>query len=67
MKKVKNSRGRGRHETVATTTSEASEPSQARRSAGRAAAPRKLKYFMDGAWHESKTDKYMAVMNPSTG
>ena len=31
------------------------------------ATPKKLKFFMDGAWHESKTDKYMPVSNSSTG
>ncbi len=30
-------------------------------------APRKLKYFMDGAWHESKTSQYLPVTNSSTG
>lgn len=29
--------------------------------------PRKLKFFMDGAWHESKSDNYMPVTNSSTG
>ena len=28
---------------------------------------RKLRYCVDNEWHESKTTKYMAVMNPSTG
>jgi malonate-semialdehyde dehydrogenase (acetylating) / methylmalonate-semialdehyde dehydrogenase len=27
----------------------------------------KLKYYVDGAWHESKTTKYMDCYNPSTG
>jgi len=31
------------------------------------AAPQKLKYFMDGAWHESKTTNYLPVTNSSTG
>jgi len=31
------------------------------------ATPKKLKFFMDGAWQESKTDKYMPVTNSSTG
>ncbi len=30
-------------------------------------APRKLKYFTDGAWHESKTSQYLPVTNSSTG
>jgi malonate-semialdehyde dehydrogenase (acetylating)/methylmalonate-semialdehyde dehydrogenase len=30
-------------------------------------APRKLKFFMDGAWHESKSGNYMPVSNSSTG
>jgi malonate-semialdehyde dehydrogenase (acetylating)/methylmalonate-semialdehyde dehydrogenase len=30
-------------------------------------SPKRLKFFMDGAWHESKTDKYMPVTNSSTG
>ena len=30
-------------------------------------APKKLKFFMDGAWHESKTTKYLPVTNSSTG
>jgi malonate-semialdehyde dehydrogenase (acetylating)/methylmalonate-semialdehyde dehydrogenase len=30
-------------------------------------APRKLKFFMDGAWHESKSGDYMPVTNSSTG
>ena len=29
--------------------------------------PKKLKFFMDGAWHESKSDNYMPVTNSSTG
>ena len=29
--------------------------------------PQKLKYFMDGAWHESKSGVYMPVTNSSTG
>ena len=29
--------------------------------------PRKLKIFVDGAWCESKTSKYMECFNPSTG
>ncbi len=29
--------------------------------------PRKLKFFMDGAWHESKSGNYMPVTNSSTG
>ncbi len=28
---------------------------------------KRLKYFVDGQWLESKTDKYMPVYNPSTG
>lgn len=28
---------------------------------------KKLKFFCDGKWHESKTDKYMNCFNPSTG
>ncbi len=28
---------------------------------------KKLKYFVDGQWLESKTEKYMDVFNPSTG
>ena len=31
------------------------------------AAPKKLKYFVDGQWLESKTTKYMECFNPSTG
>jgi malonate-semialdehyde dehydrogenase (acetylating)/methylmalonate-semialdehyde dehydrogenase len=31
------------------------------------AAPKKLKYFVDGQWLESKTSKYMECFNPSTG
>ena len=30
-------------------------------------APKKLKFFMDGAWHESKTSKFLPVTNSSTG
>ncbi len=30
-------------------------------------APRKLKFFMDGAWHDSKSGVYMPVTNSSTG
>ncbi len=30
-------------------------------------SPRKLKFFMDGAWHESKSSNYMPVTNSSTG
>ncbi len=68
MKKVKNGRGLGGHETVATSTpaSEASGPGPALGSAA-SAPPRKLKYFMDGAWHESRTNKYLPVSNSSTG
>jgi malonate-semialdehyde dehydrogenase (acetylating)/methylmalonate-semialdehyde dehydrogenase len=29
--------------------------------------PQKLKYFMDGAWHDSKSGIYMPVTNSSTG
>ncbi|HEA65947.1 MAG TPA: aldehyde dehydrogenase family protein, partial [Desulfobacterales bacterium] len=29
--------------------------------------PKKLKYFVDGKWLESKTDEYMECYNPSTG
>ncbi len=29
--------------------------------------PRKLKFFMDGAWHDSKSGNYMPVTNSSTG
>ena len=29
--------------------------------------PRKLGFFMDGAWHESKSGDYMPVTNSSTG
>ena len=29
--------------------------------------PKKLKYYVDGQWLESKTDKYMECFNPSTG
>jgi malonate-semialdehyde dehydrogenase (acetylating)/methylmalonate-semialdehyde dehydrogenase len=29
--------------------------------------PRRLKFFMDGAWHESKSGNYMPVTNSSTG
>ena len=28
---------------------------------------KRLKYFIDGEWVESKTEKYMPVYNPSTG
>ncbi|NLP49090.1 MAG: CoA-acylating methylmalonate-semialdehyde dehydrogenase [Clostridiales bacterium] len=28
---------------------------------------KQLKFYADGAWHESKTSKYMDVYNPSTG
>ena len=28
---------------------------------------KKLKYFVNGEWHESKTDRYMDVYDPSTG
>jgi malonate-semialdehyde dehydrogenase (acetylating)/methylmalonate-semialdehyde dehydrogenase len=28
---------------------------------------KKLQYFVDGKWLESKTDKYMDIFNPSTG
>lgn len=28
---------------------------------------KRLKFFANGKWHESKTDKYMDVFNPSTG
>ena len=28
---------------------------------------KRLKYFVDGQWLESKTEKYMPVYNPSTG
>jgi len=30
-------------------------------------APQKLKFFMDGAWHDSKSGIYMPVTNSSTG
>jgi malonate-semialdehyde dehydrogenase (acetylating)/methylmalonate-semialdehyde dehydrogenase len=30
-------------------------------------APKKLKFFMDGAWHESKTSRYLPITNSSTG
>jgi malonate-semialdehyde dehydrogenase (acetylating)/methylmalonate-semialdehyde dehydrogenase len=30
-------------------------------------APKKLKYFMDGAWQESKTTKLLPITNSSTG
>ncbi len=29
--------------------------------------PQKLKYYVDGQWLESKTEKYMECFNPSTG
>ena len=29
--------------------------------------PKKLKYWVDGSWRESKTTKYMDCYNPSTG
>ncbi len=29
--------------------------------------PEKLKYYVDGQWRESKTEKYMECFNPSTG
>lgn len=29
--------------------------------------PKKLKFFMDGAWHESRSGNYMPVTNSSTG
>ncbi len=29
--------------------------------------PEKLKYYVDGQWRESKTEKYMDCFNPSTG
>lgn len=29
--------------------------------------PRRLKYFADGAWHESKTTRFMPCYDPSTG
>ncbi len=29
--------------------------------------PEKLKYYVDGQWLESKTEKYMECFNPSTG
>ena len=32
-----------------------------------AASVRRLKYYVDGKWHESKTEKYMDCYNPSTG
>ena len=35
--------------------------------ATRTERPRKLKFFMDGAWHESKSGNYMPVTNSSTG
>ena len=28
---------------------------------------KRLKYFVDGQWLDSKTEKYMPVYNPSTG
>ena len=28
---------------------------------------KKLQYFVGGKWHESKTDRYMDIWNPSTG
>jgi len=28
---------------------------------------KKLKFFANGQWQESKTSKYMDVLNPSTG
>ena len=30
-------------------------------------SPKKLKFFMDGEWHESKSGVYMPVTNSSTG
>jgi malonate-semialdehyde dehydrogenase (acetylating) / methylmalonate-semialdehyde dehydrogenase len=32
-----------------------------------ATSPKKLKYWVDGGWRESKTTKYMDCYNPSTG
>jgi malonate-semialdehyde dehydrogenase (acetylating) / methylmalonate-semialdehyde dehydrogenase len=32
-----------------------------------ATSPKKLKYWVDGGWRESKTSKYMDCFNPSTG
>jgi malonate-semialdehyde dehydrogenase (acetylating)/methylmalonate-semialdehyde dehydrogenase len=32
-----------------------------------ATSPKKLKYWVDGGWRESKTTKYMDCFNPSTG
>ncbi len=61
MKKLKNGRGLAPHDTAVTSSA-----APALRSAA-SAPPRKLKYFMGGAWHESNTDKYLPVMNPSTG
>lgn len=65
MQKLKNGRGLGPRDTAVTFTS-APAHGLALESTG-STPPRKLKYFMDGAWHESKTDRYLAVMNPSTG
>jgi malonate-semialdehyde dehydrogenase (acetylating) / methylmalonate-semialdehyde dehydrogenase len=31
------------------------------------ACPKRLKYYVDGAWKESKTGKYMPCYDPSTG
>ena len=30
-------------------------------------APKKLKYYVNGQWLDSKTEKWMACFNPSTG
>ena len=65
MQKLKSGRGLGPRDTAATFTA-APAHGLALESTG-STPPRKLKYFMDGAWHESKTDRYLAVMNPSTG
>ena len=65
MQKLKVGRGLGPHDTAATFT--AAPTRGLALESGGSTPPRKLKYFMDGAWHESKTDRYLAVMNPSTG
>lgn len=46
-----------------TGSARVSKPSPATRKG----SPRKLKFFMDGAWHESTSGKYMPVTNSSTG
>lgn len=68
MKKAKQGSGLGRQGAVATSAApaQATGSGPALRSSA-SSPPRKLKYFMDGAWHESKTDKYLAVTNSSTG